>query len=345
MIKKDWKDVLRDDIDETVYKIMDTYANSKGQESNMTYDMKKVLRLFFRWFKTGDRLRKPYETECYELQGIRFSKPKSNIEREDLITEDDLKKLLGATMNLRNRAMIHVHYEAGTRAGELLSLRIRDVKFDQYGAVIHVVGKTGSRPIRLINSVPDLVNYLDKHPFKNEKDSPLWIMMQRDNLGKPMDSASTRGMLQSVATRAKLDKKIYLHLFRHSEATRTANFMTEAQMRKRHGWSNISKMPSRYVHLVDSDVEEAILNHHGIENKEKPKVKTTIKCKFCESFNDPGADLCVKCMNPLSLESALKKETSNQNEELVNLVKELQVKIERLEEKSVEKGHKGYKSK
>lgn len=50
MIKKDWNDVLRDDIDNVVTRIMETYSDSKGQESHTSNDFKKVLRIFYRWF-------------------------------------------------------------------------------------------------------------------------------------------------------------------------------------------------------------------------------------------------------------------------------------------------------
>jgi hypothetical protein len=40
--------------------------------------------------------------------------------------------------------MISVASEAGCRPGELLSLRIKHVKFDQIGAIISVDGKTGA---------------------------------------------------------------------------------------------------------------------------------------------------------------------------------------------------------
>lgn len=45
-------------------------------------------------------------------------------------------------------------------------------------------------------------------------------------------------------------------------------------MRKRHGWTNASNMTSRYVHLVDSDVEDKILSHYGLKKKMKILRKT-----------------------------------------------------------------------
>ncbi|KFM20035.1 Tyrosine recombinase XerC protein [Marine Group I thaumarchaeote SCGC AAA799-P11] len=272
MINKEWKDVLRADIDELVYKIMETYADEKGQESNTSYDMKKILRIFYRWYKTGNRNKNPNEPEPYEVQGIVLSKVKDKIVREDLLTDVDLEKLLVACAeNQRDRAFIDVHTEAGTRPGETLSLRIKDVKIDEHGAIINVIGKTNARPVRLIRSVPNLLAYLQNHFDKNNPDAPLWYMIDPDDFGRPMTYYATRAMLLRRAKKADLPKKVYLNLFRHSEATRMANFMTEAQLRKRHGWTPTSKMPARYVHLVNSDVENAIFEQYGIKKKQSKK--------------------------------------------------------------------------
>ena len=43
LLQKDWKDATRNDIDELVFTIMDTYANQKGQETWTSFDLKKVF--------------------------------------------------------------------------------------------------------------------------------------------------------------------------------------------------------------------------------------------------------------------------------------------------------------
>ncbi len=55
MLGKNWKDVTRSDVDELVYKIMKKYSNGDGQETNTSSDHKKILKIFFRWFKLGSR--------------------------------------------------------------------------------------------------------------------------------------------------------------------------------------------------------------------------------------------------------------------------------------------------
>ncbi len=55
MLKKDWKDVTKKDIDDLVFQIMETYSDERGQETWSTFDLKKVLKIFFRLHKLGAR--------------------------------------------------------------------------------------------------------------------------------------------------------------------------------------------------------------------------------------------------------------------------------------------------
>ena len=245
LLNKNWEVVTKEDIEELVFKIMDQYANNNGQETNTTWDHKKVLKIFFRWIKLGSR-EKNEVGDPLETKNIKIKRVKDKIVREDLLTESDRTRLLHACgENARDRAFIDCHYEAGTRPGEILTLQIKHVKFDKYGAVLHVDGKTGARTVRLVRSTPSLASWLAVHPFKDNPKAPLWPNLSYRNHGQPLTMASARKMLQTRCKKAELNKRVYLNLFRHSEATATANFMTEAQLRKRHGWTAESKMRTR----------------------------------------------------------------------------------------------------
>lgn len=240
MLGKDWQAVTKADIDELVYLIMSQYS-PKGQETHSTRDHKKILKIFFRWIRRGSRQSRrvgdPDETKHIGLNPIR-----SKIVREQLITEDDLARLLKACIgNPRDKAMIYVHYEAGTRIGELLSLRIKHVKFDEFGAVIHVDGKTGARPIRIVKSVPTLSHWLNEHPNNQEPESPLWVLFDNAKIGQPVTYYAAKKILDRILQRTNLNKKFNWKLFRHSEATNSTRFLNESQMRMRHGWTPSSK--------------------------------------------------------------------------------------------------------
>ncbi len=312
LLGKDWVDVTKSDIQTLVAKINQKYTDERGKETNTSFDQKKILKLFVRWVKLGHR-DKLKVGDPPEIQNVRLKKPADKLSREDLISEEDRIKLLHACGgNLRDKAFIDVHLEAATRPGEILNLQLKHVMFDKYGAVIKVDGKTGTRPIRIVRSAPSLNQWLKSHPFNNDKSSPLWISLSRSNFG---DALSYRGANKLIKTRAEiagLGKRVFLNLFRHSSATETANFLTEAQLKKRHGWTKDSKMAGRYTHLVNADVESAILKHHGIileeTNLKPPKI-----CQVCSFVNDPESSECSNCDKPLDLKTALEIQEKEQD--------------------------------
>ena len=310
--KKSWNTMTLDDIDLLVSNIMGTYS-SDGKETNTTYDHKKILKIFFRWIKLGSRSFRDVGNPP-ELKNVKTKTVADKIVREDLVTPEDIKNLLSVCTNLRDKALLHVQYEAGTRPGELLSLRIKHVKQDKYGMIIVVDGKTGARPIRLIESVPDLSKWITTHPYKEDPEAPLWINMLKSNYGSRLTHASATKVLYNACIKSKINKKINLKLFRHSEATRTATFMTESTLRKRHGWSPSSKMPAKYAHINQKDVEDSILGHYGIIQEEDKTNRVPKICPICQNPNSYDADSCDNCSKPLDLEKAIKLEEESQKE-------------------------------
>jgi len=324
--QKEWQDIKRDDVDKLVFAIMKKYSTDKGQESHSSYDMKKILRIFVRWIKTGSR-EKSENGDPVEIRGIRVKTVKDTLARESLLTENDREKLLRACGNdVMMRAFIDVHLEAGTRPGEILNLQIKHVKFDNVGAVIAVDGKTYARPIRLIRSVPNLSQWLNCHPYKEDHDWPLWISVRADNHGESLNYMQARHRLLKVAEKAQLSKRIFLNLFRHTEATEMANHLTEAQLRKRQGWSATSRQPARYVHMVNADVEKAILKKYGLAENIPEEPKTVPKkCIICDTFNNHDSTSCTKCGKPLDLKTAL--QVDEQKDEMKKYIDQ---KFERL---------------
>jgi len=329
---KDWVTASKDDIENIVIKITELYSDNNGKETYTSYDHKKILKIFFRWHKLGSRDQKDVG-DPPETKNIKIRKVQDKISREDLLTESDLTRLLySCGDHLRDKAFIDCHLEAGTRPGEILNLKIKHVELDKIGAILKVDGKTGARTIRLIRSVPNLSLWLNTHPMKNNPDAPLWINQSSRGFGEPMSYFSAYQMIKRRSKKAELSKRVYLNLFRHTEATETANFMTEAQMRARHGWTPYSKMPGRYVHLNNSDVEEAILSRYGLSNKkEESKQQLPKLCSICDTHNSHDSTICIKCAKPLDLETALKLE-EKENSDHDSVKKEMKEMRKELED-------------
>jgi integrase/recombinase XerD len=97
-------------------------------------------------------------------------------------------------------------------------MKIKNVQFNGYGAVIIVGkrgGKTGARRIRLVCSVPHLSNWLEHHPCKGDPEAPLQVGVGSKNYGRRLIYHSIRAMLRKAARRAGIKKRVNPHIFRH----------------------------------------------------------------------------------------------------------------------------------
>jgi site-specific recombinase XerD len=180
---------------------------------------------------------------------------------EELLSREEIDLLIKNARSLRDRALISVMYESGARIGELITLQLKHVSFDEYGAVLIVDGKTGMRRIRLIETALMLKDYVYSLPKGSE--GPLWP----NGKGSNISYAAVYRMLGKLVRSCGLDKQVYPHLFRHSRATHLADKLTEAQMKILFGWAGNSDVPSVYVHLSGRDVEEALLRIYGINQR------------------------------------------------------------------------------
>ena len=164
LLRKDFQESTIDDIRRVATEI------ERSNYTDYTKDTIKVmLKRFYKWLRGTDDY--PPEVKWIRL----LAKKNGRILPEEILTEDDVKALVDATDCSRDRALVLTLYESGCRIGELLSLRIRNIQFDEYGAVLIVAGKTGMRRVRIVASSPALAGWLRDHPGRDNPDSPLWI--------------------------------------------------------------------------------------------------------------------------------------------------------------------------
>jgi integrase/recombinase XerD len=124
-------------------------------------------------------------------------KEKSCYKPSDLWTEEDDLVFLKWVTNRRDRCYHAVARDLSARPHEILNLKIKDVVSTagnkQYAKVL-VNGKTGSRPIPLIQSIPYLKEWLSNHPSRNNPNSPLFIGLGRNSMGKQLSVDSLYGI-------------------------------------------------------------------------------------------------------------------------------------------------------
>lgn len=305
-VRKPFRKITRKDL----IKFINSLDGMKTNRGSLYEDGSKLLlksriKRFFKWLNGDDE----YPAT---VKWMKTSKKNENHKLpSDLLTVEEIKAMADASDNFRDKAIIMVAYESGARLGEIENLKIKDVQFDKYGATILVNGKTGARRIRLIDSEPDLRNWINHHPFKENPKSPLWVNVTNfrpNQYGSPLGPFGIAAIIKRLGKRAKIKKRIHPHLLRHSRATHLANHLTEAQMKELFGWVQSSGMASIYVHLSGRDVDNALLKIHGLGEEEKRKEEDALKpkkCPRCEEVNPATARFCNRCSFALDLKTAM----------------------------------------
>lgn len=274
---------------------------------------KTVIKKFYQWLRNRDI----FDTDDWimpkKVKWIKLRIPKNKKKLpEELITIQEVEKMIKAADHPRDKALISLLYEGGFRIEELLTLCIKNVAFDEFGAKIMIrKGKTGMRLVRIVSSAPSLTTWIENHPFGDDPEAPLWIGIGTRNKNKVMCYDNARSLVKKIARNANIKKRIHPHLFRHSRATYLSKKkFSHEQMCQYFGWIEGSKMPSHYTHLAGRDIEEDILKLNGIkvENEEDKHEFVTRKCPRCKETNPPVGKFCQRCGTPLDLETILKVE-------------------------------------
>ena len=281
-----------------------TTTLTKHYSDSSINDYKVTLKKFYKWIGGG---KYPEAVEFIKIKGNNGRKLP-----EDILTREDAQKIIASTIHQRDRAMVHILWEAGVRIGELLGLKIKDVNFDNNGAIIMVNGKTGQRRVRLVTAVNDLAEWLKIHPDKDNREADLWTIHGVRNNGKRATYASVRMMLSRVAKRAGVQKRANPHAFRHASASFYASFLNEAQLNERYGWVHGSKMTGVYVHMSGKQLDDAILRIHGKAPEEEQDKLDKKSCPRCDKEHDISTKYCGDCGMPLDLEIAMNLENKRE---------------------------------
>lgn len=222
--------------------------------SDWTKRMYRIaIKKFWKWLK---------DLDYYPIQVKWIKNGKVRNKPVDILTVEEVERLVEVADNIRDKTLVAIMYESGCRIGEILTLRLKNVQFDEHGAIIMVNGKTGWRPVRIVQSAKFLKRWINLHPFKDYPEYPLFVNCNNDVLTHQI----VRKILRRLAKRIKLKKRIYPYLFRHSRISHTGNFLTDSQRCTYFGLVKGSKMLKVYDHLNGRDIDDAILKMNGIKS-------------------------------------------------------------------------------
>jgi integrase len=297
-----------------------------------------ILFRFFKWLyypnitnskKRSELSSQENRPEC--IMGIPQLRRKeiSCYKPSDLWTQEDDLLFLKWVTNKRDRCYHTMARDLSARPHEILNLKIKDVIFKSAGnkqyAEVLVNGKTGSRHIPLIQSIPYIKEWLSNHPSRNNPKSPLFIGMSRHSLGKELTPIGIYMIYKNYKEeffpklladptvpnedkekiRVLLAKPFNPYIRRHSALTEKSTKLKLHTLNQHAGWSTNSNMAQKYIHYFGNESSESLLEAYGIVTKDNIPINTLNPklCPNCNEGNTQDAKFCAHCKMVLTYDA------------------------------------------
>lgn len=189
-----------------------------------------------------------------------------------ILTPDEVSKLIREANSARSRAIIGLLWETGGRRHEILALTLADVREGHtpdgkkfYSVFFRKMKETGTEHTAyVIETAKLLEEWLDVHPNKSPGS---FLFVSRG--GKQLLVMTVNDAVRSAVKRARIQKRVYPHLFRASRCTYLLRKgVNETLVRRLLGWKPGSVMIARYQALSDSDTYAATLRMNGFAEPE-----------------------------------------------------------------------------
>jgi len=144
-------------------------------------------------------------------QKIDVPHPKRNKILPDILTHEEIKRMIGATLNLKHKLIIRLLYGCGLRVSEIINLRKHNLNFDEDLIKVSLAKGRKDRFVKIPNS---LKKDLEKYCSLNESK-----ILFPSNRGGKLTTATIRAIIKNATRKTGIKKNVSPHTLRHSFAT------------------------------------------------------------------------------------------------------------------------------
>lgn len=195
----------------------------------------------------------------------------------DVLSLDEIRALEDGAGNERDKLIVRLLADTGMRVGELVQLRVGDVRTKDRRYEIFVQGK-GDRD-RIIPIAADLHRRVERYATRTRPDDThtqtLFLGLRRSQLGtyRPLTTSGVEQMVRSVGERAGIrDAKLrcHPHMLRHSFVT---NMLREGMnpmiVKDFAGHTSLRMIDQVYAHLTVNDAHDALMRILAARSNER----------------------------------------------------------------------------
>ncbi len=181
-------------------------------------------------------------------QNLNLPTIKKNKTIPDILTIEEVKRLIENTPNIKHKLIIKLLYGCGLRVSEITNLKKKDINFDEELIKINLSKGNKDRFVKIPSSInKELKKYCELET------SPILFPSNR---GGRLTSATIQAILKNAAKKSKIKKRVYPHLLRHSFATHLLeNGADIRNIQDLLGHKNLTSTQV-YTHLANRDMDK-----------------------------------------------------------------------------------------
>lgn len=173
-------------------------GDKKGSSTDSSIQAGKAIKLF-------------YELIFNRKFGIKANGDSKSDSLPDILTEEEVAKIIQVLDNLKHKALMSIIYAAGLKLSNVLNMKVKDVDFDKREISLMPTKSEKGRTLMLPKKiVPILQSYIEKY-------NPQDLFFAGEN-GKTYSPRSVQLVFQQAMSKAKIEKDASVHTLRHSYA-------------------------------------------------------------------------------------------------------------------------------
>lgn len=176
-------------------------------------------------------------------------RPFSEHRLPEVLSKEEVQKIIGATNNIKHKALLSLTYACGLRRGEVINLRLTDL--DKQRKLIRIVQAKGKkdRYVGFGTKLRDLlVEYYKVHKPK--------VYLFEGQYGQKYGESSAAQVLKQVVKKVGIKKEVTLHTLRHSFATHLLEAGTDIRYIQELLGHNDPKTTMIYTHVSSKKISE-----------------------------------------------------------------------------------------
>lgn len=223
---------------EDLIRFNNEYILANKYSASFQNQVVNAIKLFFK------------KVENTQLELDLIHRPKRAKLLPNVLSKEEIKKLLEAHSNMKHKTMLSLIYACGLRRSELLHLKILDI--DSKRGIVFIRQSKGKKD-RIVPLSAKILEMLRDYYLAYK---PTVWLFEGQNKGELYSEKSLQSVLKQALQKVGITKPVTLHWLRHSYATHLLENGTDLRYIQELLGHNSSKTTEIYTHVSTKSIQQ-----------------------------------------------------------------------------------------